>query len=124
MKVGYLNRHISLLTGSVLITIMIYTCYPLVQPQIVRQQSIKTKNGELHKDNRRSNLSQEQTPSYKRFQEFGSDDVNDFNPEDILDVSPKDRRPQPSMVPVTSNMESCLPIIKDLRVQLVSDYGE
>lgn len=116
---------------------MFYTSYPVNHPLILQQQIGDTKkDNHLHESHLYfkaifgtiKRYSQEQAPSSKILQDNSSEadphDVHDLSPEDIFDLSPVDRRPLPSMVPVTTNTEECLPQMKDLHIQPVNEQGE
>lgn len=96
--------------------------------QILQQQSDDTKKDDrLHEDNPKlenildtiKRYSQEQALSHKILQDNSSeaDPVN----VGIFDLSPTDRRPPPTMIPVMNNTDECLPQMKDLRVQPVNE---
>ncbi|XP_050722693.1 galactoside alpha-(1,2)-fucosyltransferase 1-like [Eriocheir sinensis] len=134
MKVFQLTRPFIILSGSVFILIMFYASYPMSHPQILQQQIDDTKKDDrLHEDNPKlknildtiKRYLQEQAPISKILQDNSSeadpDDVHDLSPDDIFDLSPADWRPPPSMIPVTTNTEECLPQMKDLRVQPVNE---
>ena len=115
MKLLGLNKTVTFISLSVLISIWIYTYYQNIYPKFIYQQNYNTKNiTKLQRDNATLKHFLTVKGYYSSNNQWKS---NQAEPSDL--GSPPFPRPQPLAVPMW-----CLPFIKELHVMPVPEHGE